>query len=88
MYFVKVKCILLNVYGLAQFCNRFRKDMILSDFSGIPDSIRTRPNGSGRVRGATTLLVSEPRFRRFYKMIFKLFVNDFEILYNMHLICT
>ena len=36
---------------------------------------------------ATSLVVSEPRFRRFYKMIFKLFVNDFEILYNMHFIC-
>ena len=28
---------------------------------------------------ATSLVVSEPRFRRFYKMILKLFVNDFEI---------
>ena len=36
---------------------------------------------------ATTLLVSEPRFRRFYKTILKLFVNDFEIVYNMHFIC-
>ena len=36
---------------------------------------------------ATVLLVSEPRFRRFYKMILKLFVNDFEIAYNMHFIC-
>ena len=36
---------------------------------------------------ATSLVVSEPRFRRFYKMIFKLFVNDFEIAYNMHFIC-
>ena len=25
------------------------------------------------------LVVSEPKFRRFYKMILKLFVNDFEI---------
>ena len=25
------------------------------------------------------LVVTEPRFRRFYKMILKLFVNDFEI---------
>ena len=53
MYFAEVKCILLNVYGLAQFHNRFRKDMILSDFSGIPDSVRIRLNGSGRERGAT-----------------------------------
>ena len=52
--------------------------MILSDFSGIPDSVRIRPNGSGRVGGATSLLVSEPRFRRFYKTILKLLVNDFE----------
>ena len=36
---------------------------------------------------ATTLLVSEPRFRRFYKVILKLFVNDFEIVYDMHCIC-
>ena len=36
---------------------------------------------------ATSLVVSKPRFRRFYKMIFKLFVNDFEIVYNMHSIC-
>ena len=33
------------------------------------------------------LVVSEPRFRRFYKMILKLFVNDFEIFFNMHCIC-
>ena len=36
---------------------------------------------------ATVLLVSESRFRRFYKMILKLFVNDFEIGYNMNFIC-
>ena len=53
MYFAEVKCILLNVYGLAQFHNRFRKDMILSDFSSIPDSVGIRLNGSGRVRVAT-----------------------------------
>ena len=55
--------------------------MILSDFSGIPDSVRIRPNESGRERGPTAILVSEPRFRRFYKMILKLFVNDFEIFF-------
>ena len=82
MYFAEVKCILLNVYGLAQFHNRFRKDMILSDFSGIPDSVQIRLNGSGRERGATNLLVSEPRFRRFYKTILKLFVNNFEIFFT------
>ena len=37
---------------------------------------------------ATFLVVSEPRFRRFYKMILNFFfVNDFEIVYNMHCIC-
>ena len=46
------------------------------------------PTGSGRASGvATALLVSEPRFRRFYKVILKLFVNDFEIVYDMHCIC-
>ena len=33
------------------------------------------------------LVVSEPRFRRFYKLILKLFVNDFENFYDMHCIC-
>ena len=37
--------------------------------------------------GHHTLVVSEFRFRRFYKMILKIFVNDFEIVYNMHCIC-
>ena len=46
------------------------------------------PNQVGPGSGvATSLVVSEPRFRRFYKPIFKLFVNDFEMLYNMHFIC-
>ena len=46
------------------------------------------PTGSGRARGSLQLLlVSEPRFRRFYKVILKLFVNDFEIVYDMHCIC-
>ena len=35
----------------------------------------------------TTLLVLEPRFRRFYKVILKMFVNDFKIVYDMHCIC-
>ena len=39
--------------GLPKFSNRFRKDMILSDFSGISDSVRICSNGSGRERGAT-----------------------------------
>ena len=44
---------------------------------------RVRP-GSGV---ATFILVSELRFRRFYKMILKIVVNDFEIVYSMHFIC-
>ena len=31
--------------------------------------------------GCNILLVLEPRFRRFYKMILKFFVNDFEIFF-------
>ena len=46
------------------------------------------PTGSGRARGvATALLVSEPRFRRFYKVILKFFVNDFESVFDMHCNC-
>ena len=46
------------------------------------------PTWSDRARGSPqALLVSEPRFRRFYKVILKLFVNDFEIVYDMHCIC-
>ena len=41
----------------------------------------------GPGKGCDILVVSEPRFRRFYKTILKLFVNDFEIVYNMHFIC-
>ena len=42
----------------------------------------------GPGQGVSTLkVVSEPRFRRFYKMILKFFFNDFEIVYNMHCIC-
>ena len=33
------------------------------------------------------ILVSEPKFRRFYKIILNFFVNDFEIVYDMHCIC-
>ena len=50
-----------------------------------------RPRGFGSdsagLGGRYTLLVSEPRFRWFYKVILKLFVNDFEIVYDMHCIC-
>ena len=68
--------------GLPNFCIRFRKDMILSD-GVIFVASRTR-FGSAQVGRAGKgspqhLLVSEPRFRRFYKMILKLFVNNFEI---------
>ena len=80
--------------GLPNFCIRFRKDMILSD-GVIFVASRTRfgSTQAGRAgKGAPQhLLVSEPRFRRFYKMISKLFVNDFKVFflfYNMHFICT
>ena len=33
------------------------------------------------------ILVSEPRFRLFYKMILNFFVNNFEIVYDMRCIC-
>ena len=46
------------------------------------------PKRIGSGKGSHILVVSEPRFRRFYKTILKLFVNDFEIVYNMHFICT
>ena len=45
------------------------------------------PKWIGPGKGSHILVVSKPRFRRFYKMILKLFVNDFEIVYNMHFIC-
>ena len=38
------------------------------------------PKQVGPGNGSHILVVSEPRFRRFYKMILKLFVNDFEIV--------
>ena len=70
--------------GLPNFCIRFRKDMILSD-GVIFVASRTRFGfaQAGRAeKGAPQhLLVSEPRFRRFYKMISKLFVNDFKFFY-------
>ena len=39
------------------------------------------PKRVGPGKGSHSLVVSEPRFRRFYKMILKLFVNDFEIFF-------
>ena len=46
------------------------------------------PTGSDWARGSPHIkVVSKPRFRRFYKMILKIFFNDFEIVYNMHCIC-
>ena len=45
------------------------------------------PKRVGPGKGSHSLVVSDPRFRRFYKMILKLFVTDFEIVYNMHFIC-
>ena len=32
-------------------------------------------------KGSHSLVVSEPRFRRFYKMILKLFVNDLNFFF-------
>ena len=55
--------------------------------TGHPGLGSDPPNQVGPERGPTSLVVSEPRFRRFYKMILKLFVNDFEIVYNRHFIC-
>ena len=51
-----------------------------------PDSVRIRQLGWAG-NGVVHLVVSEPRFRRFYKMILKLFVNDFENFYDIHCIC-
>ena len=46
------------------------------------------PIGLGRAQGSPQLkVVSEHRFRRFYKMILKIFANDFEIVDDMHCIC-
>ena len=39
------------------------------------------PKRVGLGKGCYNLVVSEPRFRRFYKMILKLFVNDFEFFF-------
>ena len=39
------------------------------------------PKRVGSGMGSHILVVSEPRFGRFYKMILKLFVNDFEIFF-------
>ena len=44
------------------------------------------PTGSGRARGSPQLYWYQ-RFRRFYKVTLKLFVNDFEIVYDMDCIC-
>ena len=70
--------------GLPNFCIRFRKDMILSDgVIFVASWTRFGSAQAGRAgKGAPQhLLVSEPRFRRFYKMISKLFVNDFNFFY-------
>ena len=55
--------------------------------TGHPGLGSDTPKRIGPGKGRHSLMVSEPRFRRFYKMILKLFVNDFEIVYNMHSIC-
>ena len=52
--------------------------------SGFSLDLRT---GSDRARGSPHFkVVLEPRFKRFYKVILKLFVNYFEIVYDMHCI--
>ena len=55
--------------------------------TGHPGLGSDLPKWVGLGKGSHSLVVLEPRFRRFYKMILKLFVNDFEIVYNMHFIC-
>ena len=39
------------------------------------------PKRVGPGKGSRNFVVSEPRSRRFYRMILKLFVNDFEIFF-------
>ena len=55
--------------------------------TGHPGLGSDPPKRIGPGKGHPDLVVSKPRFRRFYKMILKLFVNYFEIVYNMHSIC-
>ena len=58
--------------------------MILSDgVIFVASRTRFRSAQAGRAgKGVPQrLLVSEPRFRRFYKMISKLFVNDFKFFF-------
>ena len=58
--------------------------MILSDgVILVASQIRFGSAQAGRAgKGAPQhLLVSEPRFRRFYKMISKLFVNDLNFIF-------
>ena len=60
--------------------NKYKKCVLQIDrFSGLRPGVRSSLRG--RVRGGVTFsLVSEPRFRRFYKLIF-------EIVCDMHCIC-
>ena len=50
-------------------------------------SVWIRQPGRVELGVATLKVVSEPKFRRFYKMILKLFVNDFEncLWHGLHL---
>ena len=58
---------------------------------GVPGvSVQTRQPGRAGLGVRHIIVVSEPMFRRFYKMILKkktFFLNDFEIVYNMQCIC-
>ena len=57
---------------------------MITGHSGLGSDL---PKLIGSGKGSHSLVVLEPRYKRFYKMIWKLFVNDFEIVYNMHFIC-
>ena len=70
--------------GLLNFCILFRKYMILSDgviFVASRTRFGSAQAGRARKGAPQHLLVSEPRFMRFYKMISKIFVNDFKFFF-------
>ena len=74
---------IVNVYGLAQILKSLPQRLDLSDLviTGHLGLGTDPPKRVGPGKGSYSLVVSEPRFRRFYKMILKLFVNDFEIFF-------
>ena len=59
--------------------------VLVKNSASFSDSVRIRQSGRAG-NGVLHLVVSEPRFRWFYKIILKFFVNDFEIVYDMHCI--